>query len=231
MSRRLRLFPLNAVLFPGTVLNLHVFEPRYKQLIDECVRNGEDFGVVLIHEGREAGDPAVEPRSVGSVAQITEVTQLPFGRFFVSTIGGRRFRIVKILSREPFLTVEAEMLADVLEERGTALELCERVRSAFIEYLKLTLPFSGEEKDVDLPEDPLRVSYVVGDALHVADGLKQRLLEIDSADVRLKVELGFLERLLPQLQKLLERRQARDPKHSTERTKQEKYFGKYFSLN
>jgi hypothetical protein len=56
---RLRLFPLNTVLFPGAVLNLHVFEPRYKQMISECLEGGEAFGVCLIREGDEAGDPDV----------------------------------------------------------------------------------------------------------------------------------------------------------------------------
>src|SRR5690348_12111925 len=83
MSTRLRLFPLNAVLFPGAVLNLHVFEPRYKQMIGECLETGEGFGVVLIREGQEAGDPSVEPHQIGSLAEITEVTQLPFGRYYV----------------------------------------------------------------------------------------------------------------------------------------------------
>src|ERR1700759_5549449 len=86
MNRRLRLFPLNAVLFPGAVLNLHVFEPRYKQLINECLETGEGFGVALIAEGSEAGDPDVKPCDIGSIAEIVEVQPLPFGRYFISTI-------------------------------------------------------------------------------------------------------------------------------------------------
>ena len=112
MSARLRLFPLNAVLFPGAALNLHVFEPRYKQMIGECLEAGESFGVVLIREGNEAGDPSVEPHQVGSIAEIVEVTPLPFGRFYVSTVGKERFRIRKIVSRDPYLTVEAEPLRE-----------------------------------------------------------------------------------------------------------------------
>lgn len=231
MSSRLRLFPLNAVLFPGTVLNLHVFEARYKQLIDECVRSGEDFGVVLIDAGEEAGDPGVATCTVGSVAEITQVTPLPFDRFYVSTVGRRRFHIERIVSREPFLTVEVEMLPDLVDEQTAVKDLCDRVRSAFGEYVRLTESLRGAEENVELPEDPLRASYVIGDALHVADGIKQRLLEIDSATVRLEAELNFLERLLPQLQQLLERRRARDPGEVRERKKQERFFGKYFSLN
>ncbi len=83
MGRRLRLFPLNSVLFPGAVLNLHIFEPRYKQMINECLESGEGFGVALIAEGAEAGDTNVLPHNVGSIAEILDVQPLPFGRYFI----------------------------------------------------------------------------------------------------------------------------------------------------
>jgi len=77
---QLRLFPLNTVLFPGAVLNLHVFEERYRRMIAECLDANEAFGVVLIRDGREAGDPDVTPHDVGTTAEISEVTPLPAGR-------------------------------------------------------------------------------------------------------------------------------------------------------
>src|SRR5690242_9824953 len=135
MNARLRLFPLNAVLFPGAVLNLHVFEPRYKQMIGECLESGEGFGVVLIRDGEEAGDPSVEPHQIGSVAEIVEVTQLPFGRYYVSTIGRQRFRIREILSREPYLTVEAEIIDEAGAEDAEIQQLRDDVRDAFLEYV------------------------------------------------------------------------------------------------
>lgn len=237
MSTRLRLFPLNAVLFPGAVLNLHVFEPRYKQMISECLESGEGFGVVLIREGEEAGDPAVEPHQIGSIAEITEVTPLPFGRYYVSTVGRRRFRIRDIVSREPYLTVDADVLDDDEGGDAEAVSLKDDVRDAFLEYLQLIMEFSGQQTAIDLPGDASSTSFIVGDALQIADTIKQRLLEIDSTKARLSVELGFLRRLLPQLKKLLEKREAElearrergeDEPH---RTEQERYFGKYFSLN
>ena len=112
MPRRLRLFPLNAVLFPGAALNLHIFEARYKQMINECLESGEGFGVALIADGAEAGDPNVTPHDVGSIAEIVDVQPLPFGRFYISTVGRARFRITEIVSREPYLTVSAELLED-----------------------------------------------------------------------------------------------------------------------
>ncbi len=237
MSTRLRLFPLNAVLFPGAVLNLHVFEPRYKQLIGECLETGEGFGVVLIREGEEAGDPAVQPHEIGSIAEIREVTKLPFGRFYVSTMGRRRFRILEIVSREPYLLVEADLLDENEGEDSETAALQDDVREKFLEYLKLIVEFSGQDAAVDLPVDAQTTSFVIGDALQVSDSIKQRLLELPGTKERLQLELDFLERLLPQLHKLLEKRakelerRAAGGADDAQRGEQERYFGKYFSAN
>jgi len=237
MARRLRLFPLNAVLFPGAVLNLHIFEPRYKQMINECLEAGEGFGVALIAAGVEAGDSGVEPHEVGSIAEIVDVQPLPFGRYFISTIGRERFRIRSILSREPFLTVEAELLDEEVAEDDESYDLSGRVRSLFLQYVEMLVEFSGPQTNVELPLDAAGTSFLVGDALHVAEAVKQRLLELDTAKERLRAEFDFLERVLPQLGRLLERRrrelQARqdDGEDLSYRGDQEKFFGKFFSLN
>lgn len=238
MSRRLRLFPLNAVLFPGAVLNLHVFEPRYKQMITECLEAGEGFGVALIAEGSEAGDPNVMPHTIGSIAEIIDVQPLPFGRFFISTIGRERFRIAEIVSREPYLVVEADLISeeDVPEDREVDA-LLQAVRALFDEYLDVLVEFSGQVNPIDLPDDALAISYLIGDRLQVAEAVKQRLLELDDGKSRLQAEFDFLERLLPQLRRLLERRKGEMERRKVSgedhsyRAHHEKYFGKFFSLN
>ena len=236
---QLRLFPLNTVLFPGAELNLHVFEERYRRMIAECLDANEAFGVVLIRDGREAGDPDVTPHDVGTTAEISEVTPLPAGRYYISTRGRRRFRIQRIVSREPYLLADVEFLEDRgdddLDER--ACELTHRVLGEFREYVRLLVAFSGNDADVDVPHDPVDASYIVGDALQVADTLKQRLLELRTAEARLAAELGFLRRLMPQLRSLLERKKlqeevVRDDAPGGEfRSHQEQFFGKHFSLN
>lgn len=236
---QLRLFPLNTVLFPGAVLNLHVFEERYRKMIAECLDTGEAFGVVLLRDGEEAGDPDAVPHDVGTTAEISEVTPLPAGRYYISTTGGRRFRIDRIVNREPYLTAEVTFLDDepADDEDARASELTHRVLGEFREYVKLLVAFSGNLGHVDVPHDPVDASYAVGDALQVADSLKQRLLEARTAESRLATELGFLRRLLPQLRSLLERKKAqervvRDDAPGGElRAHQEKFFGKHFSLN
>ena len=236
---QLRLFPLNTVLFPGAVLNLHVFEERYRRMIAECLDANEAFGVVLIRDGRDAGDPDVTPHDVGTTAEISEVTPLPAGRYYISTIGRRRFRIQRIVSREPYLLADVEFLEDRADDDldARANELTHRVLGEFREYVRLLVAFSGNDADVDVPHDPVDASYIVGDALQVADTLKQRLLELRTAEARLAAELGFLRRLMPQLRSLLERKKlqedvVRDDAPGGEfRSHQEQFFGKHFSMN
>jgi Lon protease-like protein len=234
----LRLFPLNTVLFPGAVLNLHVFEPRYKQMVSECLAGGEAFGVCLIRDGDEAGDPNVMPYEVGTTAEIGDVTPLDNGRYYISTVGKRRFRVERVVAREPFLMVEVSYLPEDPPEDEAAIDsLVREIRAVFRDYLRLLVEFSGMNADIELPENPVDASFLIGDALQVADSMKQRLLELSSTEQRLTVELGFLRRLLPQLRALLERK--REPSQTqpaaapggTFRATQEKFFGKHFSLN
>jgi Lon protease-like protein len=237
-SSRLRLFPLNTVLFPGAVLNLHVFEPRYRQMIAECLAGGEVFGVCLIREGDEAGDPAVMPHEVGTTAEIGDVTPLENGKYYINTVGRRRFRIDQIVSREPYITVDVTYLSE--DEAGDPASLdalLDEIRAVFREYLRLLVEFSGMQAELELPTDPIDASFLIGDALQVADSMKQRLLELCSTEQRLVVELGFLRRLLPQLRSLLQRKRETPPAERTAapggqfRTDQERFFGKHFSLN
>jgi Lon protease-like protein len=226
------------VLFPGATLNIHVFEERYRRMIAECLDANEAFGVVLIREGQETGDPGVLPHEVGTTADISDVTQLPAGRYYISTTGGKRFRIVRIVSREPYLTADVQFIEDGGDDaEARASDLTHRVLREFREYVKLLVAFSGNATEVEIPHDPVDASYAIGDALQVADALKQRLLELRTAEARLAAELGFLRRLLPQLRTLLERKKkqedvVRDDAPGGEfRTHQERFFGKHFSRN
>ena len=236
-STRLRMFPLNTVLFPGAALNLHIFEPRYRQMIAECLEEKAAFGVVLIREGDEAGDPDVQPHSIGTTAEIADVTPLPSGRYYLSSTGGRRFRINEVVSREPYLLCDVEFLEEEPSDPAAVGRLTAEIVSEFREYLSLIVEFSGSPTDVTIPEDPVRASFAIGEALQIADALKQQLLELASAEARLDAELGFLRRLLPQLRALMERKKERETPEASAapgggfRSHQEKFFGKHFSNN
>ena len=106
------MFPLGTVLLPGVVLPLHVFEPRYQQLVRDCVDATEhEFGVVLIDRGSEVGGG--DTRSdVGVVATMLQVAALDGGRFAVVTIGTRRFRVTSWLPDDPYPRADVEEWPD-----------------------------------------------------------------------------------------------------------------------
>lgn len=126
----LPLFPLSNVLFPGGHLQLRIFEPRYIDLVRECSRTGRAFGVCMILEGREAGQPAV-PAAVGTLATITDFHTSEDGLLGIVAEGGQRFRVTRTRVRsdgqvrgdiapwvdEPTMVLPAEfgLLATILE--------------------------------------------------------------------------------------------------------------------
>jgi hypothetical protein len=207
-------------------------------MMTECLAEGEAFGVCLIRDGDEAGDPEVMPYDVGTTAEISDLTPLDGGRYYLNSVGRRRFRIARVVSRDPYLLAEVVYLPDdAPADPPTVATLIGEIRAVFHEYLRLLIEFSGREFDIELPDDPAEASFLIGDALQVADSMKQRLLELSSTEQRLTVELGFLRRLLPQLRTLLEKNrrspvdQLSAPAGGTSRTDQERFFGKHFSNN
>ena len=100
--RELPLFPLNTVLFPGQALSLHIFEERYKLMINRCLEKREPVGIVLIREGQEVGPPAV-PYEVGTVATLVETERHESGELDVIAVGQERFMIHDILQRTPYI--------------------------------------------------------------------------------------------------------------------------------
>ena len=103
----LPLFPLNTVLFPGMVLPLHIFEERYKLMVNRCLEEELPFGVLLIREGREVGEQAV-PHEVGTTTVIAGATRLDGGQLNIVTIGHERFRLRSIRYDQPYLVGDAE---------------------------------------------------------------------------------------------------------------------------
>jgi Lon protease-like protein len=104
---RLAMFPLGTVLLPGAVLPLHVFEPRYRALVTDCLAGEPEFGVVLIERGREVGGGDVR-RDVGTVARIVEVGALPDGRSALVTVGTRRIVVREWLPDDPYPLAEVD---------------------------------------------------------------------------------------------------------------------------
>ncbi len=101
------MFPLGTVLLPGAVLPLHVFEPRYRALVADCLRGDREFGVVLIERGSEVGGGDVRT-ALGTVARIVDVAPLPGGRYALMAVGTRRIRVGAWLPDDPYPRAVAE---------------------------------------------------------------------------------------------------------------------------
>ena len=230
----LRLFPLGTVFFPGATLNMHVFEKRYRVLVRECLEQDETFGIALVRDGGEVGDPSVEPHSIGTEARIVRCDALPEGRFLLDVHGERRFSITRVRSREPYLLAEVEYLAEP-PPTAAAGELVARARAGLPAYVDLLARMANVELEIpELPDDPVIASYVVAQTLQTNDAAKQRLLEVSRADERLRAELAVLQRATAALERIAAQRESADRGETAsdgERRDQERLFGVYFSPN
>ena len=112
---RLPMFPLGTVLLPGAVLPLHVFEPRYRALVADCLAGEPEFGVVLIERGREVGGGDIR-RDVGTVARIVEVATLPDGRSALVTVGTRRIVVREWQPDDPYPQADVDDWPDVADD-------------------------------------------------------------------------------------------------------------------
>jgi uncharacterized protein len=188
----LPLFPLNTVLFPGAMLPLHIFEERYKRMVASCIEERRPFGVLLIRKGYEVGETA-EPFEVGTTAHIARVDELEEGKMNLVCLGGQRFRTVRVVSEDPYLTGEVEFLSSVSTDDPKAKELSDDAGSLFAEYVRLYLAISNQwARSVEMPGEPDGLADFIGARLGVAPQVKQRLLEELSARTRLALEVQIL---------------------------------------
>jgi Lon protease-like protein len=189
MSRRLPLFPLTVVLFPGTALPLHIFEPRYRRLLADCQAGDQRFGIVPFDATREAPPPG----AVGCTAQIHVVQALAEGRANILVGGERRFLVTRYLDEDtPYYLGAVEEFDDQADSEPSA-ETIVALRAAYAAYLDLLRAVSDLADDEEVPADSVALSFHVAAALQIDHGAKQRLLQERRTDER----VSLLLRLLP----------------------------------
>jgi uncharacterized protein len=178
----LPIFPLNTVLFPGMPLKLHIFEERYKLMINRCYQSGQPFGVALIKSGQEVAGRA-EPFLVGCTAVITEMEPLPGGRMNIVAVGRERFMAHGFKYDQPYLVAEVENL-ELSNTESTTLNTTSRSLRPWVQRYLQTLADASETKfDIQqLPDDPLQLAYLASFLLNVPIEQKQNLLNIENAD-------------------------------------------------
>ena len=179
----LALFPLQTVLFPGGRLPLRIFEQRYLEMAKACLRDGARFGVCLIREGREVGEPAL-PEDIGCTARIVEWDMPQLGLLQVVARGEQRFRIrSRRVQPDGLALAEVEILAAEGDAPIDAqADLCARVLRRIVEAAPAGLVETPPRFD-----SAAWVSARLAELLPLSLASKQRLLEMDEARDRLEV--------------------------------------------
>lgn len=176
---QLGLFPLGIVLLPTEQIPLHIFEPRYRELVAECLDGDEEFGLVY------ADDEGIRP--VGTRAVIVEVlARFPDGRLNIVVEGRERFRLLELTEGRSFHTGEVEPVDDV-DDAADAADV-ERAMVLFARLVELT----SAEVEAPAPDHP-QLSFALAGRFELAPELKQKLLQETSERVRLKRLCEILE--------------------------------------
>ena len=173
MPFRLPIFPLSVVLFPGTPLPLHIFEPRYRRMLSDCLEGDRRFGITPA--GKDEGMP--DPGTVGCVAEIRVNQELPDGRANIVVLGAERFVLTRPMEdAAPYFVA---MVQPFDEEPGSEPpgETASRLREVFTSYYTLLRQLNDvEPEDPSLPDDSVGLSFHVSAAIECDPGVKQRLL-------------------------------------------------------
>jgi Lon protease-like protein len=199
MSEVLPLFPLGAVLYPGMLLPLHIFEDRYRRLIRDLLASPEPrrFGVIAIRKGRETGIDGVGGLQalyeIGCTAALRRVDRLDDGRFDIVTVGAQRFRLLGLDESQPYLQGEVELLAEEPVAPAAAGPAVRVVQAAFREYLDALTEWGGATVRLEeLPDEPSLLSFIVAAAVVVDLPVRQALLAEPDTLRRLAAERALL---------------------------------------
>ena len=191
----LPLFPLsNTVLFPGMVLPLYIFEPRYRVMISRCIQLKHPFGVCLISEGHEVGGQAT-PYDIGTSAKITEVERKPDGTMNIQVLGIERFKVREIIKNEPYLTARTTRytLVDDRDAVPAGLEL--EIERGLRKYIDTIVDSLEVEFQIDAADKgAIALAYLAAILLPLPPKDKQKLLEKTTLSNMLRAEKTLLKR-------------------------------------
>lgn len=185
----LPLFPLDVVLYPGEVLPLHIFEDRYRRMVEDCLQADQPFGVLLSEEEDVA--------EVGCTARIQEIIQrYEDGRLDILTLGERRFRVRRVdEARAAYLTGEVETIDEPDEVVPQGMR--ERVITQHMKLLELT----GHTVRPSVYENREDLSYTLANNAGLSLGQKQEVLELLTEGERMHYLADYFEDFLPRVEK------------------------------
>lgn len=197
----LPLFPLGVVLYPHERLPLHIFEPRYVDLVNFCLDYDEPFGVILSDEGEMA--------DVGCTARIRKVAaRYEDGKMDVVARGERRFRLVEVHQERTYPTATVELLRDVRQSLKSDLK-----ERAITQHMKL-LELAGRTVRPSLYQDVEDVSFIMAHNAGLTLQQKQKVLELSGENDRIAYLVNHFEDLIPRVEQMEDvRRKIRSNGH------------------
>ncbi|MEK6283383.1 MAG: LON peptidase substrate-binding domain-containing protein [Acidobacteriota bacterium] len=194
----LPIFPLSVVLFPGVPLPLHIFEPRYRQMLGDIRAGNNLFG--LSYFDVSTSDKEIPPAGhIGCVAEVTETQVLPDGRSNILTIGVIRYRIEEYVERnDPYLLARVSFFEDEEEDNQVLRESSRDVAESFTRIARAVRIINDERASLpDITDtEPQRLSFLVAAAMEVDTDVKMELLELRSTSERLRRLREMLTRAL-----------------------------------
>jgi len=190
----LPLFPLPVVLFPGVPLPLHIFEPRYRQMLSDIRLTKNLFGLAYFDSSTSENE--VPPAGhVGCVAEVTETQTFPDGRSNILTLGVIRYRIDSYIERgDPYLVVQVTYFEDEEEDDALLVGPAKEVAETFTRIAQAVRTINDERATLpDISDtEPQRLSFLVAAAMEIEAEVKQELLELRSTFERLERLRGML---------------------------------------
>ncbi len=218
LEKQIPIFPLPLVLFPGAVLPLHIFEPRYLKMLDDITVEGQpqEFGVTFYMESSTQNLGVTT--AVGTIAQVREVMEVSLEaldelnepgetkQLNLIALGTQRFRIVSVNSeQEPYLLAKVELFDDAEEQPLVDSELT-AILGSFREMLRLNEKVSPDNKATDIPDDisAFDLGYLIGQHLNHDMAFQQALLEINSLNERLTKAHQYIQPIIQKLAAMIQ---------------------------
>lgn len=201
---QLPLFPLDMVLFPHMQVPLHIFEERYKEMVNRCVEESQPFGIVLV-TGVSPGNGRIGTHTVGCTARIARVERFPDGKMNIEVVGESRFRILDTHETNSYRTGLTEPIADEPMTESAVLSLASEVQELLRDFLMRSLARMGQTvDDFELPSDPGPLSFMTACVLPIENETKQELLEERDTAARLTAVKEVLIREVTRLRRMAE---------------------------
>tara|TARA_Y100001934_G_scaffold266517_1_gene346049 strand:+ start:18 stop:671 length:654 start_codon:yes stop_codon:yes gene_type:complete len=199
----LPIFPLNTVLFPFETMPLRIFEDRYKKMLQDSLNDNSKIGIALIKYGNEVGGPA-KTYDIGTVAEIKSSERTDSDEYYLVLEGIKKFLITRTVSDTPYITAEIKIIEESYIDSTIDSHELSRAKLSFQNYINYLLNIQGEwKKTPPVPNDPIKLSYLIPQLLNLKLPEKQHFLEVASSKERIDASLHYLNSEIIDLSKKL----------------------------